>query len=170
MKNDDATVTNFYKYSHDFDLLHIASHGKVNRRYPLYSYINFYDRKLNLYELMKLKLKSRLVVLSACETGLSAGESGIIPGGHDIVSFPRAFISSGVGSVIAPLWIVEDESTLRLMTYFYQRLSEMNKREIPNKFAEAVTLAQRDFLNNARSTGINNHPFYWAAFFITGCE
>ena len=68
--------------------------------------------------LLNLK-KTKLVVLSACETGL-----GKIEGGEGVFGLKRAFKLSGVEQIIVSLWEVPDNETMQLMTLFYEDLAK----------------------------------------------
>jgi CHAT domain-containing protein len=92
-----------------------------------------------------------LVVLSACETQLGAQSKG-----DDLVGLNRAFIYAGTPSVIASLWSVDDEATAALMTAFYQQLRAGLSKAAALQAAQAETWAQFP------------HPYYWAAFVLTG--
>ncbi|MCL5995326.1 MAG: CHAT domain-containing protein, partial [Chloroflexi bacterium] len=92
-----------------------------------------------------------LVVLSACETQLGRQSQG-----DDIIALNRAFMYAGTPTVVASLWSVNDEATSQLMRSFYQHLKEgMGK-------AEALRAAQAELRTRYP------HPFYWAAFVLTG--
>jgi CHAT domain-containing protein len=96
---------------------------------------------------------------------------GDVSDGHEVVSFPRAFLSAGAGAVIAPLWVVEDEATSLLMTGFYSALaSEFLPGGLPahSHFVTALANTQRQFIRNSSETRSKNHPFYWAGFYLTG--
>jgi len=104
-------------------------------------------------------LKARLLVLSACQTGLGAGALADVPPGDDWVGLSQAFLFSGASNVLATLWPVQDRATAGLMERFYTALAE-GKPE-----AEALAEAQRAALG-ARGT---EHPFFWAGFtLVTG--
>jgi CHAT domain-containing protein len=96
---------------------------------------------------------------------------GDITDGHSVVSFPHAFLSAGASAIIAPLWVVEDESTSRLLALFYSHLSGLRTsdgRLASGAYAKALTLAQRQFAQDARSHESKEHPFYWAGFYLMG--
>jgi CHAT domain-containing protein len=170
LSNADATTGNLFKEWSYAGAIHIASHGSVNLLYPLYSTITCSDRSLELHEILRAKFQARFVLLSACETGRTVGASGKIPDGHDMVSFPRAFITAGAASVISPLWLVEDKSTAKLVALFYDELARRTIRGAspdwsePNQLANSLNEAQRKF----KSQPATSHPFYWAAFTLTG--
>lgn len=159
----DATVDEVVRLLPQFDVVHLATHSRMNPRYPLYSFIECSDDRLELHELFNHVGPRRLMILSACESGVSRGISDRGYSSDDIVSFPRAFIQNGVPSVIASLWLVEDESAAKVFEEFY---SILKSREIPATLGQALTLAQRRFLANSK--GNSHHPFFWAPFYLYG--
>ena len=168
LRGSDATAGAILTAMRDYDIVHIATHASMNWRFPLYSTIQCHDRGVELHEILNLSLKAGLVVLSACESGLSVGAVGSIPAGHDLVSLPRAFLSAGAARVVVSLWRVEDESTGLLMQEFYQNLI-VPQDAPPDKplFSLALNQAQRARIEAGRRDG-KNHPFFWAAFYHTG--
>lgn len=112
------------------------------------------DELLSMSEISQVPMpRTRLVVLSACQTGL-----GRYFKGEGVVSLVRPFISSGVPSVVASLWSVDSQATRDLMVAFHkQRTSNSGKT------AAALQAAQRQML-----TGHYKHPYYWAAFVVVG--
>jgi CHAT domain-containing protein/tetratricopeptide (TPR) repeat protein len=155
----DATESTLIAHAGDSHLLHIAAHGQLYPKSPLFSRIilapsdeDEADGSLEVHEVYGLDLtKANLVVLSACDTQL-----GKHSGGDDIIGLNRAFIYAGTPTVIASLWRVDDEATSVLMTEFYTHLLKgMGK-------AEALQAAQR--MTRKKFP----HPYYWAAFVLTG--
>ncbi len=112
------------------------------------------DGLLSAYEAASLDLSgTRLVVLSACETGL-----GEIVDGLEVQGLGRAFSIAGAESVLMSLWKVDDSATRELMTGYYSRLAKGGGR------AESLRDVQRDFLADSKRA----HPYFWAAFELNG--
>jgi CHAT domain-containing protein len=93
-------------------------------------------------------VRSSLVFLSGCETGLGAGE--------DFATLARAFLYAGAGSVVATLWRVDDEAAAALAERFYPRLDAGPSM--------ALAMAQRELLADRRYRA----PFYWAGYTLAG--
>jgi len=110
---------------------------------------------LSINDLFELHLAgSRLSTLSACETGVPGME---LP--DEVVSLPSALIRAGFAGAIGSLWTVRDDSTAQLMTRFYQHW--WTEGMLP---VQALAMAQKEL----RETDKFRHPFYWAAFYMTG--
>ena len=74
---------------------------------------------LTALEVSQLDLrKTKLVVLSACETGL-----GSIDGAEGTFGLKRGFKLAGVEQIVVSLWPVPDKETMELMTAFYKDLA-----------------------------------------------
>ena len=111
-----------------------------------------------MHEILGLRLRARLVTLSACDTALASGYFSDVPAGDDFVGLTRAFLFAGSSSVLASLWEVNDRSTLRLMRSFYRHLEKSGK-------ASALAEAQRAM---RRQVGPYSHPYFWAPFVLVG--
>ena len=107
------------------------------------------DGILYAYEISQMNLKSDMVVLSACETGIGRYETG-----EGTRSLGLAFRYAGCNNTIMSLWKVDDKYTEELMRSFYTYLKEGKPK------AEALILAKKDFVKNNETAG----PFFWAAF------
>ena len=152
-----ATETAFKARAGGHGILHLAAHGQLNEGAPLFSRIFLEpdgqnDGSLTVQEVYELDLRQAdLVVLSACETQLGAQSRG-----DDVVGLNRAFIYAGSPTVVASLWAVNDPATAALMTSFYRYLRQGLSK------AEALQAAQVEIRAQFP------HPYYWAAFVLTG--
>ena len=70
------------------------------------------DGRLEVHEVFGLSLSARLVVLSACQTGLASGAVADVPAGDDWVGLVRAFLGAGAQNVIATLWAAPNPTFL----------------------------------------------------------
>jgi CHAT domain-containing protein len=112
------------------------------------------DGVLTALEMANLNLRgTKLVVLSACETGL-----GEIANGEGVYGLRRALVMAGAESQAISLWKVSDEGTKDLMVKYYQRLLRGEGR------SEALRQVQLEMLNGQKYA----HPFFWAAFIPSG--
>jgi MYXO-CTERM domain-containing protein len=112
------------------------------------------DGVLSAYEALGLDLNgTRLVTLSACETGL-----GELVDGIEVQGLSRAFTIAGAETLLTSLWKVNDEATRDLMAGYYARLAQGGGR------AESLRDVQRDFIARRDRTS----PYYWAAFSVSG--
>ena len=154
-----ATERAFRTLAPEQGIIHLATYGVLNKHNPLFSYVELgagggEDGRLEVYEVFGLTLHARLLVLSACQTGLAAGTFADVPPGDDWVGLAQAFLFSGASNVLATLWPVQDLATARFMERFYQELAAGRPE------AEALAVAQRAAAGESRTA----HPFFWAGF------
>jgi CHAT domain-containing protein len=97
---------------------------------------------------------TRLVVLSACETGI-----GDVKHGDGVYGLRRALVLAGSESQVMSLWQVSDEATRHLMVDYYRRLRRGEGR------ADALRQVQLAMLKGRQNL---RHPFYWASFILSG--
>ena len=110
------------------------------------------DGTMTASEIFGLAFPGSLVVLSACETGLSQ-----VATGDEILGLTRAFMYAGAPQVIATLWEIDDQATSELMDQFYAGLA----KESP---ASSLRAAQVHLRMR------HPEPFYWAGFVLYGME
>ena len=96
---------------------------------------------------------TRLVVLSACETGL-----GDISSGEGVSGFRRSFFLAGAQSLVVSLFPIPDAATSSLMERFYKALMRGAGR------GRALRDAQLAMLREVKTS----HPINWAAFVLLG--
>ncbi len=159
----DATRASFFGFAENYSILHFATHGFVSPEAGQ-SYLALADGKLTMQEIAgfsKLRGRSDLVVLSACDTATQKERSP----GDELNSIAYAFTAAGAKAVIATLWPVDDEATRRLMTELYRSLHSAAKTDT----LDALRKAQLGLLRREED---GDHPFaapyYWAAFELIG--
>ncbi len=150
-----AKLDTFTTLAPRFPILHLATHGcfRLEGCPDLKLEANtilFRDRNLNIADAALLGLKNTdLVVLSACQTAVSANSNG-----EEFAGIAYLFERAGAKSVIASLWLAKDEETKQLMIAFYQNLKKgMTKGEA---------------LRSAKLSLIDKHPLYWSPFILIG--
>lgn len=152
--NEKATKTNFLQSTTQFDFHHLAMHSMLEDDYSNSSLVFTNNQKVYFDELYQLNFPSKMVVLSACSTGLGTQESG-----EGIMSLSRALAYSGVKSSVYSLWQVPDKETSEIMISFYQNLKKGQSKD------EALANAKTTFISN---NPMKKHPFYWAGFVVNG--
>ena len=148
----------------NYRYVHFAAHGLVDEDVPSRSGVFLSmpggekeDGILQISEIMRLKLNSDLVTLSACRTGL-----GKVVGGEGVLGLTRAFLYAGSRSVVASLWNVNDTATAELMKSFYANLKKGQSKD------EALRQAKLTLLRGKQATW--RHPYYWAPFVLVGAN
>jgi CHAT domain-containing protein len=160
---DRATRESLVAAAPGRSIVHLASRGILNRHNPRFSYIALApdarsDGRLEVHDVARLSIDARLVVLSACQTGLASGRLVDVPTCDDWVGLVQAFQSAGARSVLATLWPVDDRATAGLMKRFYVALRAGESESGALAAAQRATLA----------TATTQAPFYWAGFVLNG--
>lgn len=141
-------------------LVHIAAHGHMETgeialspnprrlsRAPLEE-----DYLLTMADVMRVKLRARLVVLSCCHSGRGHIKA------EGVVGIARAFMGAGARSVLVSLWAIDDEATLEFMRSFYHHL--VKGRSACKSLNQAVkSLRESDKYSDVK---------YWAPFVLIG--
>jgi CHAT domain-containing protein/tetratricopeptide (TPR) repeat protein len=112
------------------------------------------DGLLTALEVAGLNLwGTKLVVLSACDTGV-----GRVKNGDGVYGLRRALVLAGAESQMMSLWPVSDRSTSDLMAAYYTRLTNGESR------SGAFRQVQLEMLRRKPRA----HPYYWAGFILSG--
>jgi CHAT domain-containing protein len=98
---------------------------------------------------------TKLVVLSACETGV-----GKVTNGDGVYGLRRALVIAGAESLVMSLWQVDDEATKDLMVGYYKRLGQKHGRSTALRETQLELSAKPAY----------KHPFYWASFVPAGAN
>ncbi|GBO54941.1 high-affnity carbon uptake protein Hat/HatR [Pseudanabaena sp. lw0831] len=174
--NEDFTLENFRSQSQKkfFQIIHISSTGQILASKGAYFSmwdIHISQDKFDLLELEKSSIE--LLVLSIPQTGLGNRDTS---GVETKFGLAGQAIKSGIKSVLASLFNVDDLGTATLMTEFYKYL-----KTAPTK-SEALRQAQISMLRNTLKVKENifeiderlptpanfSHPYYWSGFTIIG--
>lgn len=162
LKAEKGTKNNWLQHAGQCNLLHLATHGKVNDLEADYSYLAFYrenettdEDKLFVKDLYSLKLQADMVVLSACETGI-----GELRQGEGIISLARGFFYAGAKSIVTTLWKVSDKSSAEIMEYFYKNIRKGMTKD------KALRQAKLKYMKKNPDRLV--HPFFWAAYIPIG--
>ncbi|WP_179374756.1 CHAT domain-containing protein [Winogradskyella wichelsiae] len=164
---DDAIKTEFLMYNaatkkdvlkqiNDYSILHLSTHANSGD-FTTAANIDFIDSKLSLQELYNLDLKSDLVVLSACETGV-----GMLQKGEGSMNLARGFKYAGISNMVVSLWKINDLSTSKIMSHFYNDLRQTESAFSANQSSKLAYL-NSDTISNAKKS-----PYYWSAFIYSG--
>ena len=147
-------------------LVHLASHGELNSRNPMFSFLqtaasrasgSAADGRLEIHEILGLRVTSPLVFLSGCETGLGRTGSTGFAAGEDFATLSRAFLHAGARNVVATLWRVDDEGAAAFAGEYYRRLA-----------AEGPVAALSGAQRAMASSGRYDSPYYWAGYTLAG--
>lgn len=150
------------------ELVHVASHGVMNPWNPMFSRIGLSrrsqaaedDGRLEVHEVLAMRIRSPLVFLSGCETASGAAWSTSFARGEDYATLARAFLYAGADDVIATLWPVADRSAAVLSQRFYRHL---NGDASP---AASLALAQRSMIDEPAHAS----PYHWAPYRVAGAN
>lgn len=135
-------------------LLHLATHGHFHTRNPLRSAVYLREGiPLTAARLFENPLPARVVVLSACETGMGQAVAG-----EDYLGLARSFYLGGTRTLLSSLWPVDDAGTLNFMQHLHQRAA----RQPAPDFGQAW-LSARNALRDAGAP-----PWVYGAFVLGG--
>jgi CHAT domain-containing protein len=160
-----ATLVTLRSQAHDVPVVHIAAHGFADPTNPANSFLILADGHLSAQMLYTsgfgfgaTTCQAGLVVLSACQTG-----RGLLHP-DSVINLANGFLIAGANAVVATLWSIDDKSSLRLIDKFYELLGANEGGKSNFSVAGALRAAQLERLRDAD----DSHPFFWAAFRLTG--
>jgi len=148
---ESATWNEFVAAAGDAALLHVATHGLSRTESVVGGSVRLADGWLTQFDLYRIRVGARLVVLSACDSGATRFEASGDPFG-----LARGFLCAGARTLVASRWRVDDRTTAEWMRSFYERLSA----------GASVGDAYVDACRAVRAK--RAHPFHWAPFVLTG--
>ncbi len=165
LMNGDAFLhvhpEDFLRNADKYSILHVATHaladqGVYHESNLLFETDNAGKNIVRDVEISSLKLNADMAVLSACNTGL-----GKMHNSEGLLNLGRSFFIAGCPSVVMSLWTVNDASTARIMTDFYQYLKKGESK------SAALQHAKLDYLKTETNPA-KRHPYYWAGFIVVG--
>ncbi|GIE53680.1 CHAT domain-containing protein [Amorphoplanes nipponensis] len=99
-------------------IAHLAAHGTFRRDNPLFSCLRLADGPLTVHDLQTLPGVPDLVILAACDSGLS-----LVCPGDELLGFSAALLTMGARALIAALLPVPDVPAAELMTTVHRELA-----------------------------------------------
>jgi len=151
---DQATLNAVQDKAKQARVVHLATHGKLVKPTPEDSWLLLANgQHLSVVDTMMLPLQDTdMVVLSACESGLSAE-------GLEYATLVRAVAQAGAPAIVATLWTVPDQASKQLVERFYEHA------KTDDRFT-ALAKAQRDLLGSGDPALVK--PSAWAGYIPFG--
>ncbi|HEW98932.1 MAG: hypothetical protein DRR16_25510, partial [Candidatus Parabeggiatoa sp. nov. 3] len=163
-KQAEATEANLQRLNKfgilaKYRYLVFSTHGYLSTEVPALSSIVLgqvnnppgIDGYVTASEWAGYNLKSDLMVLSACETGV-----GEVISGEGVMGLPYAFYVAGNKNTLLTLWSISDKVTADFIFNFFRKL-KMGIGQV-----EALTATKREFIEAGYGEA------YWAAFVLYG--
>jgi len=185
LEGSEAHESNVKQMLSEPGMLMFATHGHNVAKSPMDSYLvvlqdestdaaapetsglmatDINEGRLTAREIFARRVNARLIVLSACYSGL--GDQSPLPG-DDLFGLQRAFLHAGARSVLSGLWDVFDGTAPELVAGFHEGvISGITP-------SQALAASQRTFLNKQRAAGFSNpfvHPYFWSVFSVAGAD
>jgi CHAT domain-containing protein len=141
--------------------LHVATHGHsvaddVSKDAPMESTLELSDGPIDGFEIAAANLRSEVAILAACDAGQLAikGRGMTEQPGDEMFGLPAAFLESGCGSVLAPIWPADDKAIAQVIISFHRHLAAGAAADL------ALARALRQYL--AIADPKQRHAYYWA--------
>ncbi|KAG1730548.1 CHAT domain-containing protein [Suillus paluster] len=118
LSGDDATRAGALEALQNNTWVHLACHGKQDRKQPYYSNFAMKDKPLTLLDIMDNDAPhAEFAFLSACHTAVGDEE---MP--DEVIHLAAGMQFSGFKSVIGTLWAVDDAVTKHVVEAFYENM------------------------------------------------
>ncbi|MAB56086.1 MAG: hypothetical protein CL524_00905 [Aequorivita sp.] len=163
--NEKASKELFINRAKEHKIIHIGTHAESNNLSPELSRLifakkttgkeNYDENSLYSYEIYNIDLSSNLAILTACETGKPTYQAG-----EGMISLAHAFNYAGSESILTSLWEIDEESSAKIVTLFYDNLSQGMPKD------EALREAKLSYIKTAE--GRTASPQYWAGLVLIG--
>lgn len=163
--NENSTKQIFEANAGEHKIIHIGTHAESNNVSPEFSRLIFakknsrddgYDENsLYTFEIYNTNLSSNLAILTACETGKPTYQPG-----EGMISLAHAFNYAGSESILTSLWQIDEESSVKILQYFYDNLAEGMTKD------EALRQAKLNYIATAKGRTVS--PQYWAGLVLIG--
>jgi len=191
----DATAEQVAPLLPEAALIHLATHGVLDRDSPLGSAVLLANgQSLTAAQLLGLRINAELVVLSACHTG----DGGALRGG-ELLGIGRALLAAGAHAAMVTRWAVNDLSAALLMIEFHRLrtlgaptadalrhamryLRELSRDDAAAQFdalaarahqagapalaARAAATARDIETDRGPAAAPYDHPYHWAPFVL----
>ena len=151
LADEGATTSAIRENAPGCGILHLACHGMFRADNPMFSSLRLHDGWLTASDVLQLDLDGAIVTLSACESARNQ-----VLAGDELVGLARGFLGAGASTLVASLWLVQDETTSWMMEDWYARLRDGAGRAAALRDAQ-LALKERC-----------SHPYYWAPFVLIG--
>jgi tetratricopeptide (TPR) repeat protein len=135
---DRARVEHVHRAIDGASLAHIAAHGTFRADNALFSSLRLSDGPLTVYDLETLRRAPRTLVLSACDSGLSA-----VHPGDELMGLASALLSLGTSTLVGTVIPVPDDATRALMNEFYAGLKAGSSPSAALAAAQAQIVDER---------------------------
>jgi CHAT domain-containing protein len=137
----------------------VSSHGIVNENFPDKSQVFlkkdlFNDGNLMASEIYKMKINTKLMMLTSCQTGL-----GKLMKGEGIMGLSRALIYAGSRNMMLSLWNVSDRFSVDITR---ELMSNMESKGL--NLAKSLQLSKINLIKRQESS----NPYSWAAYILIG--
>ena len=156
-------------------VVHFATHGILSGDLPglneaalVLAHSGNADGLLTASEISELSLNAELAVLSACNTG-----NGEQVAGEGLVGVSRAFLTGGTKAVVASMWPVDSEATVKLMEAFYKELgagrppvTALRQAKLDLRKAQIEGTGGLRALKSQNSVSRADGAYFWSPFIL----